>query len=256
MKRVLTPGRAAIAAVLALGIGTAAHAQLRPALDRGAQATREAEQAQNRINQLDDERSDLVREYRTILQRTDAAELFARQQEKVVESQRREIESLNDQLGRVDEITAQMIPMMLDMISDLKMFVAADLPFKQSERQDRLNGLDAALEDPQVPPAEAYRLIVQAYQAEMEYGNTVDTWEEVLEVDGQETTVDMFQYGRVALVYVTPDRRRAARWSRSDNAWVDLPGGYIDDIAEAIRVAEGKTQQTVLFAPVEKFSVE
>ncbi len=256
MRKILTPARGAILAVMASALVIPAQAQLDQALDTGEQATRRAEQVQGQINQLDDERSDMVREYRTLLQRRDAAVLFERQQQKVVESQRREIESLTDQLTRVDDITAQTIPMMMDMITDLKTFVAADLPFKSSLRQARLDSLDAAMEDPQVSTAERYRLITQAYQAEMEYGATIDTWQETQQVGDNAQTVDMFQYGRVALVWITTDDKKGARWDREQGAWVALDSGIIPHVREAIRVASGKKQQEVLFGPVKRLSVQ
>ena len=256
MKTILTPARGAVAAALLMAVSIPAEAQLRTALDTGEQATRRAEQIQEQINQIDDERSDMVREYRTILQRRDAAELFARQQEKVVESQVREIESLTDQLGRVDEITAQTIPMMLDMITDLKAFVAADLPFKSDERQFRLDALDAAMEDPRVPTAERYRLIIEAYQAEMEYGSTIDTWSDDVTVGDATKTVDFFQYGRVALVWIDENDSEGQFFNRVSGQWEALPRGMIGDVREAIRVAAGTKQQEVLFGPVQKFSVE
>ena len=99
MKKLLSPARGVIAAALIAGLAIPAQAQLRQALDVGEQATRRAEQVQNQINQLDDERTDMVREYRTLLQRRDAADLYAKQQELVVASQREEIASLTEQLG-------------------------------------------------------------------------------------------------------------------------------------------------------------
>ena len=96
MKKLLSPARSVIAAALIAGLAIPAHAQLREALATGEQATRKAEQVQDQINQLDDQRSDMVREYRTLLQRRDAAELFAKQQELVVQSQREEIASLEN----------------------------------------------------------------------------------------------------------------------------------------------------------------
>lgn len=256
MKTFLTPARGALAAALVMAVAVPAEAQLRSALETGEQATRRAEQIQEQINQLDDERSDMVREFRTVLQQQDAAELYNRQQQKVVESQRREIESLQDQLGRVDEITAQTVPMMLDMIEDLKAFVAADLPFKMEERQARLDGLDAAMEEPTVPTAERYRLIIQAYQAEMEYGSTIDTWTDEVQVGDSEQTVDFFQYGRVALVWISRDDRIGQRYDRASESWVDLPSSYIPNVRTAIQVADGRKQQEVLFGPVQKFSVQ
>lgn len=257
MRNVLTPARGLIAAAMVATLAAPAYAQsLGDALDTGEQATRRAEQVQQQINQLDDERSDMVREYRTLLQRRDAAELFARQQEQVVASQSREIESLTDQLGRIDEITAETVPMLIDMIADLKAFVAADLPFKSDFRQQRLDGLDAAMADPSVATAERYRLIIEAYQAEMEYGSTIDTWEEVHPVNGEDTTVEMFQYGRVALVFITPDDRYGERYDRNAGAWVPLERNLIPAVRDAIRVASGKKQQEVLFGPVTPLEVQ
>jgi len=257
MKLGLKPARGVILAAAFVGLAAApAQAQLRSALDTGERATRSAEQAQERINQLDDERSDMVRDYRTILQRTDAAKLYAAQQEKVVESQRAELASLEDQLGRVDEITAQMIPMMLTMIDDLNTFVAADLPFKMDERNEALANLNTVMDKADVVPAEKYRLIVEAYQREMEYGNTVDTWESVIPTEGGETTVQMFQYGRVSLVYLTADKKKAARFNRETRAWEDLPNSYIASIDKAIKVAQGIAGQEVLYGPVSPFAVQ
>jgi hypothetical protein len=255
MKKLLSPARGVIAAALIAGLAIPAQAQLRQALDIGEKATRQAEQVQNQINQLDDERTDMVREYRTLLQRRDAADLYAKQQELVVASQREEVASLTEQLGSIDDITAQTVPMLLGMVDDLKAFVAADLPFKQTERQARLEGLDGVMRQPDVTPAEQYRLIMDAYQAEMEYGRTISTWQEEIDIDGNPTTVDMFLYGRVAYVYVTPNGK-AARYNRATGAWEALPGKYVADVEKAIRVAQAKAQQTVLFAPIQKFQVQ
>ena len=255
MKKLLSPARGVIAAALIAGLAIPAQAQLRQALDVGEQATRRAEQVQNQINQLDDERTDMVREYRTLLQRRDAADLYAKQQELVVASQREEITSLTEQLGSIDDITAQTVPMLLSMVEDLKAFVAADLPFKKTERSARLEALDGVMTQPDVTPAEQYRLIMEAYQAEMEYGRTISTWQEEIDIDGNPTTVDMFLYGRVALVYLAPNGK-AARYNRTTGSWEALPGKYVSDIQKAIRVAQAKAQQTVLFAPVQKFQVQ
>ena len=255
MKRVMkSAGGVLAAALLMTGLGTA-NAQLRQGLETGERATKKAEDLQRQINQLDDQRSDMIGEYRTLLQRTTAEQLFVRQQEKVVEAQRAEIASLTEQLTRVDDIAAQTTPMLYDMIEDLKTFVAADLPFKMDERNDRLASLEAVMERPDVSQAERYRLIVEAYQAELEYGNTVDSWEEEVDVNGAPTNVEFFQYGRVALVYATPDRKVIRRFNRETRTWDDLSGKYREDIAKAIRIARGVAQPDVLFGPVSKFSV-
>jgi len=233
-----------------VGASTTAEAQLRSALEVGERATRSAAQAQARINQLDDERSDLIGEFRTIVQRKDAATLNVRQLEQSVASQTRELASLEEQLGRVDEITAVMVPMMLDMIDDLGAFIEADLPFRIEERRARIEGLKETLKRADVVPAEQYRLIIDAYQRELEVGNTIETWTETVSINEKPTDVDMFRYGRVSLVYVSPDNRYAARWDRDTRAWVDLGGEYPAQIRTAIKSANDLIQPEILFGPI------
>ena len=260
MKRLLKPANAAIAAALLVAAGPAT-AQLATAIQQGESATRSAAQTQERINQLDDERSDMVREFRTLLQRLDAARLFEMQQARVVESQSRELEALEEQLGRVDEIVLQTTPMMLEMIDAIQAFYAADLPFKDLDdsgidaRAERMERLATIMERADISEAERYRLIIEAYQAEMDYGRTIATYEDTVEVAGEVKTVDVFRYGRVSMVYLTKDRARAGRWDRETGAWEALPDQYRNDILTGIRMARQIAAPTVLYGPVEKFAV-
>ncbi|MFC7290938.1 DUF3450 domain-containing protein [Hirschia litorea] len=265
MKRFIKPVRAAFMASILASVATPAFAQanLTDAISVGEKATRTAEQTQERINQLDDERSDMVREFRTLLQQKDAAALYKRQQERVVASQENELVSLAEQLGRVEEIKAQMVPMMQDMISALKTFRAADLPFKDKTdsgfdvRADRYEKLDEVMARGDVSPAERYRLIIQAFQSEMEYGRTIATYtDEVTLNDGSVKTVDVFRYGRVALVYITKDRNQLGRWDRDTNQWVDLPASYKTEVLKGIRIADKVATPAIMMAPVVKLSAQ
>jgi hypothetical protein len=258
MNRFLKPASATLVAViLAASVGVPASAQLDAALNTGAQATRSAADAQTRINQLDDERSDMVREFRTLLQRKDAAALFVLQQERVVSSQREELASLEEQLGRVDEISREMIPMMVQMVEELEAFVMADLPFQREERLARIERVKAVMARPDVSEAERYRQIVEAYQAEMEYGRTIDSYElAVVKPDGATREVDVFRYGRVSLVYLSKDRSEAAMWDRAAGEWKPLPGSYRASILKGIRMAKKVATPDILTAPVSKFAVQ
>ena len=129
------------------------------------------------------------------------------------------------------------------------------------ERNDRLAQLDSVMERSDVPPAEQYRLIIEAYQAEMEYGRTVDTWQQDStldpnDVNSEATTVTMFQYGRVALVMLSGDERTAYRFNRDTRAWDKVSGSYAADIKTAVKIAKGQAGQEVLYAPVVPFAVE
>jgi len=263
MKRFIKPVRAAFLATVMASVATPAFAQLSGAIATGEKATRKAEQTQERINQLDDERSDMVREFRTLLQQKDAASLYARQQARVVASQENEMKSLEEQLGRVEEIKAQMVPMMEDMIGAIKAFRAADVPFKDMTdtgldvRADRYNKLDEIMSRADTSPAEQYRLIIEAFQKEMEYGRTIDTYRDDIALpDGTNITADMFRYGRVALVYITDDRKSMGRWDRESQQWVDLPASYKTGVLKGIRIANKVATPEVLMAPVVKLAAQ
>lgn len=258
MKNVLTPARGAILAATVVGLTAPAVAQgLDRAIATGEQATRRAEQVQQQINQLDDERADMVGEFRTLLQRKTAAELYARQQEAAVESQQREIASLTDQLSRVDEITSQTVPMLEALIDDLDAFIDADLPFRLEARKARIQRLRDYLSDPAVSVTERYRQIMDAYTAEMEVGRKTDTWKETITVDGEkEVTVDMVLFGRVAMVYMDPTGRYAKRYDRETQSWVDLENKYKPEIEKAIRIIQGKRTQDVMYVPATKLNVQ
>lgn len=257
MKKVLTPARGAIVAATFVGLALPAIAQseLTQALDTGERATRQAAQTQQRINQLDDERSDMVGEFRTLLQRKTSAELYARQQSAAVESQERELASLEDQLGRIDEITSQTAPMLGELIEDLGEFVEADLPFRLQQRRDSIQGLRDLLTDPRVSVAERYRQIIGAYTREMEYGRKTDTWTEEIEINGEPVQVQMVLFGRVALVYMDPTKKHAARYDRETKTWVPLESKYKAEVAKAIRIIQGKRTQAVMYVPATKLAV-
>jgi hypothetical protein len=258
MKNVLTPARGAILAAIAVGFAAPSVAQgLDRAIATGEQATRRAEQVQQQINQLDDERADMVGEFRTLLQRKTAAELYARQQEAAVESQQREIASLTDQLSRVDEITSQTVPMLETLIDDLDAFIDADLPFRLEDRKARVQRLRDYMSDPAVSVTERYRQIMDAYTSEMEVGRKTDTWKETITVDGdREVTVDMVLFGRVALIYMDPTGRYAKRYDRETQSWVDLESKYKAEIEKAIRIIQGKRTQDVMYVPATKLNVQ
>jgi alkylated DNA repair dioxygenase AlkB len=112
------------------------------------------------------------------------------------------------------------------------------------------------MENAQVPIVEQYRLIIEAYKSEMEYGRTIDTWPEDIQIEDKTVTVDMFLYGRVALVYMSPDRRYAARYDRAQAQWVPVENQFKENIAKAIKVAKGTTTPSVLYAPATRLDVQ
>lgn len=264
MNRLVKPAYAALlAGSLLLGAGSAA-AQLSAAIDAGERATRKAVQTQKRINQLDDERSEMVRSYRDLLQKKKDAQLAQIQLRREVESQRREKESKLEQLTRTDEIKAQVLPMMNSMADATRALYENDLPFKELStlrngddlRALRIQGLTETMNNPDVAAAEKYRYIIETLQAEMNYGRTLDAYDQTIEIDGAEQTVTVMRWGRIGMAYVTKDGDKAGIYDRESDTWQPLPASYIGDIRRSIKVAKAQLPAEVLSVPVKLFTVE
>ncbi|MHA6289249.1 DUF3450 domain-containing protein [Maricaulis sp. CAU 1757] len=234
-------------------MGGAAVAQLDQTLQTARQDTREGAQTQSRIDQLDDQRTDIELEYRALLEQIESQRLFVEQQEVFIRSQENEVASLQQQIDRVDNIERDLAPMMREMVENLDQFVSLDLPFRmegEAGRRARIDRLYDLVDDPSVPPAERYRVILNAYDIEMSYGRSVASFdEEIIGEDGAPVSVTVLQLGRVAMIRQYPDGSMTIRHIDSDD-WQPLPGGFEGNVTRALRIAQEVTTPSVFLAPL------
>ncbi len=237
-------------ATVAVGLLAApAQAQLDTALSIAKSSTASAASSQQRVEQLDDQADNAVREYRAVLQQKDNIELFVAQQDIFRASQESEIASLRRQLGTVEQIKQGMSPMMLKMAYKLEDSIRADLPFRLNERLARIDNVKSVLGNPNVSPAEQYRLVLNAYKNEVSYGLGIDSYE------GAHPTrpgnvVNFVQFGRTAFVYITKDESEIAIYNLGSKSWDTLEGADAIQLRQAIRIAKGESAPGLVFAPV------
>lgn len=248
MNRIL---RWAFAGALALAAAAPASAQLARTIDEAATATSAARASQVRIDRIDDQTGELFREYRATLQRIDSQRLYVEQQRVFAKSQTNEIADLERQIVEVEDVLRNLLPMQIEMIQRLEEFVQLDMPFLIENRMDRVEKLKEYMDDPNIAPAERYRQIVEAYQIEADYGQTLKTWEGPVDPNNPDSaTVDYLLIGRVAWVYMSQDESRAGIWDPAAGDWKDLPSGFRLDLRKAIRMAKEVTTPNVFTAPV------
>lgn len=244
-----------MAAVAAGAVGGAAFGQsqtLNTMLNEAGNSTQQGAQTQTRIDQLDDQRTDIELEYRALLQQIESQRLFVEQQQVFIRSQENEVTSLEQQIERVDNIERDLAPMMREMVSDLEEFVNLDLPFQlegEEGRLARIEGLYELVEDPAVSQAERYRVILNAYEIEASYGRSLVAYEETVIEGEAPINVDVLRFGRVAMVRKYPNGRLTMLSSGAGD-WVDLPGSYLSNINRALRIAQEVTTPSVFLAPL------
>jgi len=149
-------------------------------------------------------------------------------------SQNGEIESLNNQLGTVEQIKQGMVPMMLKMTIALEDSIKNDVPFLLDERLERVERIKEVLSNPDVSPAEQYRVVLNAFKIEVSYGQGLDSYEGA-HPERAGNVVNFLRFGRASFVYMTKDESEIARSMR-----------------KAIRVAKGEAAPDIVYAPVVK----
>ncbi len=246
MNRSAILGSAAMLAVLC----APAQAQFRSALQEAEATARETASAQQQIDQLDDQTASLLNDYRANLKQLEAARRYNASLERNIEAQERQIVRLREDIENVEGLQRAMQPLMEDMVARFGELVGADLPFLASERSDRAARLEGVLADPDMSAAQRYRLIVEAYQIEGEYGRTIGAYEGTVNFNGQELTGEFLRIGRVALMFKTPDDSTLLIYDTAAGDWTNLNRSYLQDVKYALRMAKEQTAPDIFFAPV------
>jgi hypothetical protein len=91
---------------------------------------------------------------------------------------------------------------------------------------------------------------MEAYQIEMEYGRTIDTYSDNIVKDGKNYAVNILRIGRVALLYQTLDERECGYWDKVQKVWKGLPDNYNASIAEGILIADKQSPPDFINVPV------
>lgn len=223
---------------------------LEEAIDTQVNTDQAAQQSQQRIDNLADGTTDMVAEYREVLQQTQSLKAYNDQLETLVSSQRTELTSIAQQLKNIETTQRDIVPLMTQMITVLEQFVTLDLPFLQEERSNRIVALKTMMGRADVSLSEKYRRIMEAYQVETEYGRTIEAYQAGLPTNGDKRTVDFLRIGRTSLYYLTLDGREAGVWDADSQTWQTLPDSHLQAIADGLKVARKQLPPDLLVLPV------
>ncbi len=137
---------------------------------------------------------------------------------------------------------------MTRMIDGLAAFIELDMPFLLEERRARVEFLNDLVDRSDVTVAEKFRNVMEAWQIENDYGTFSETYTAPLEVNGQVREVDFLKIGRVALLYITPDRQTAGAWDQRSKSWVALDAADLrDSVAQGIDIVNASSASAEIF---------
>jgi septal ring factor EnvC (AmiA/AmiB activator) len=218
--------------------------------DARSQENDESAAVQQQIDELSDQTDELLAKYRTVLTQIDSIGIYNHQLRELITSQDEELASLQDQLDRVEVVGRSVTPLMLRMIDALDATVALDLPYLIEERTQRIANLRKLMTRAAVTNSEKFRLIMEAYQTENEYGRTIEAYRSTLKRGGRDIKVDFLRFGRIALIYQTLDGREAGVWNQATKTWEPLDASYRTAIRQGLRIARKQAAPDLIRLPL------
>jgi Protein of unknown function (DUF3450) len=237
-------------AVLFAMICAPAQAQFKSAINTSQQTQRDTAKSQQRIDQLDDQTATLLNDYRANLKQLEAARRYNASLNRNIDAQNSEIVRLREDIDNVEGLQRAMQPLMEDMVARFGDLVNADLPFMVGERAERAARLSTILDNPSMSAAQRYRLIVEAYQIENEYGRTIGYYVGTVGEGENALTGEFLRVGRIALMFKTPDDSELKIYDASAGDFVDLNRSYLQDVKFGLRMAKEQTAPDIFFVPV------
>jgi len=204
--------------------------------------------SQKRVTNLANQTQDLLSEYRSVVRETESLQIYNDNLQKVVTDQSNEIQSINRQLGGLEETNRGVVPLMLEMIDSLGQIVEADIPFRLEERRARVVRLREMMDQAEVTASEKYRRVIEAYQSELEFGRTTEAYSDALPTTGQ--TVDFLRVGRTLLVYQTSDNSVTGWFNPTSRKFEELPERYRLEVKDGLAIAKNEKAPNLVMLPV------
>ncbi len=254
MKRCITSSRRAALAVFAtLGLMTSGSV-LAQSVDQVIQADQRrlelARQSQERINDIVEGTRSLEDDYRAINKEIDGLRVYNRLMQAQVAGQEATLDDIELSMEQVDVINRQIFPLMTRMIDGLDRSIALDVPFLMQERIDRVQNLRDIMERSDVSVAEKFRKVMEAYQIENDYGNSMEHYEESLTIDGEARNYNMLRIGRIGLYFQSDDQRVTGRWDNEAREYT-IDNSARREVKKGLDIARELIAPELLRLPVE-----
>ncbi|MCF6288152.1 MAG: DUF3450 domain-containing protein [Proteobacteria bacterium] len=233
--------------LLLLALGSLNAQPLNTAVQVAVDTNQASKKAQQRIDKLNNQTDDLTGQYRNVLNEIDSLRAYNKQLETVVNDQREQVKGINAQMTHLEQTNRGVVPMIIEMVDALNKLVDADLPFKTSERKERVARLENMLNKADVTTAEKYRKVTEAYGIELDYGSTVESYQGDLP-NGKK--VDFLRVGRATLIYQTLNQEVSGWWNAKTGKFEQLDSRYNNEIKEAMRIAKKQASPDLAGLPV------
>ncbi|WP_159819808.1 DUF3450 domain-containing protein [Colwellia sp. 20A7] len=224
--------------------------QLDEVVAAGQQINQSAVNSQVKVNGFTEQVQTKLQQFNTVTKELDGLNVYNLQMQLQLDNQVAELTQLAKSMEEVSVIERQISPLMARMISTLESFVQLDVPFLPEERSKRLNDLNDMMVRADTSVAEKFRRVLEAYQIEVDYGRTIESYSGQLTVENQQMDVDFLRVGRVSYIYQTRDGSRLGQWDQASGQWQTLSQDYRLGVNKALRIARKQLAPDLIMVPL------
>lgn len=224
--------------------------QLDKVVEAGHQINKSAAKSQLKVNGYTEQVQTKLQQFNTVTKELDGLNVYNEQMQAQLNNQVSELAQLAKSMEEVSIIERQISPLMARMISTLEDFVKLDVPFLPEERSKRLNDLNEMMVRADISVSEKFRRVLEAYQVEVDYGRTIESYSGLLTLDNQPMDVDFLRVGRVSFIYQTRDGSKLGQWDHSTQQWQTLSQDYRLGVNKALRIARKQLAPDLIMVPL------
>ena len=219
-------------------------------LETQTERTLKAQESQVRVDKVVTQTRTMEDQFRANLKEIDGLRIYNKLLELQVENQERVKVDFEQSIANVAIVNRQIVPVMTRMIDSLEQFIALDVPFLNQERTDRVEALKELMSRQDVTVAEKFRKVTEAYQIENDYGRTIETYKDTLDLDGAILELDFLRIGRIALMYQSVDGKISGVWNQDTQSWDDA-SSQRNQIKLGLSIAKKQVPPDLVILPVD-----
>jgi len=213
------------------------------------------QKSQNELDEWEKERAMLQSKYDTLMEKNKIlkSQLSTLRETEATQNAFNEKIAMREKESR--QISKEIGPFIEKVYSQIEDLIASGLPFLKHERNTRLIRLKEIINDEKISLAERYRKSMEALLIEAEYGNTIEVYQEKIQLEGKELLGNIFRLGRISLFFLTLDHKIAACFNVAQKKWTVLDNRYLADVHAAIEMGSKRRPIELLSLPIGKLIV-
>ncbi|MCD6570335.1 MAG: DUF3450 domain-containing protein [Deltaproteobacteria bacterium] len=213
------------------------------------------QETQKREDAWAGQKAELIARYRSLQAELEYLKKVKVKTEQMLHAQEVQIAEIEHMIKESAKIKKELQSYLELVIEQLEEQIKKDIPYLSKERADRITSIKETLILPDKPLAEKYRRVMEALEIEVEYGRSVEVYQETVDLGGEPLLVDVLRVGRLSLFCRTPDGKLIGTFDQRDQKWVVLPSKYRREINKAIEIANRQRPIELVRLPIGRIAV-